>query len=115
MGYDVEVFMYDWNVLVDAIVRGGGHHRKVVEDILHMYGEKICDKYVLVTDDHMGDADPMWSICAALTSVFEIDEPDELLFGVEYEYIKGYSGSYEDEEHELRKFVEIVEGDKHEK
>ena len=115
MGYKVDVYMHDWSALVDAIVDGGGHNREVVEGILHMYGEKICDKYVLVADESMGDADPMCAICAALTSVFEIDEPDELLFGVEYEYIKGYSGSYEEEEDELRKFIEIVEGDKHEK
>ena len=115
MGYNVDAFLYDWNTLVDAIVDGGGYHRKVVEDILHLYGEKICDKYVLVGDENMGDADPMWSVCAALTSVFEIDEPDELLFGVEYTYIKGYSGSYDEEEEELKRFIEIVDGDKHEK
>lgn len=47
MSMSVDVFLYDWNILVDAIVDDCGHHRKVVEDILHMYGEKICDKYVI--------------------------------------------------------------------
>jgi hypothetical protein len=103
MGMSVDVFMYDWSELVDNIVDGGGYDRSVVEDVLIMYGEKICDKYVLVSDEYMGDYDPMWSMCAALKLLFDIDEPDELLFGVEDTCIKGYSGSCIDEEEELKR------------
>ena len=108
MWRDVEVFMYDWNDLVDTLAKDGHYNRYVVERVLKMYGEKVCDKYILVTDENMGDSDPMWSLYHAFDDLFGVPDFFDLLDDVGYERISGYGGSYDDEEKELTELAEHI-------
>ena len=109
MWRDVEVFMYDWNDLVDTLAKDGHYNRYVVERVLKMYGEKVCDKYILVMDEkQMGGSDPMWSLYSALQYLFGTDDLFDLLSGAEYERIYGYAGSNDDEKKELAELAEHI-------
>lgn len=106
MGYVTEVLMYDWNVLVDAMIEGGCNNQHVVEEVLHMYGEKICDKYVLLMIESFGDMCPSILLCHAFETLFDIEECDEMLFDTEHVIIGGmYSDNGGDQYTKLTKLA----------
>lgn len=108
MGNDVDILLFDWNDTIDAFMGAGCYDRHVVESVCHMYGEKVCDKYVLLLNEYAYDNDPMLSLCVALDSLFDIEDSCDALFGVKYTYIDGYPGSYLDEEKELAVLTEYL-------
>ena len=115
MSMSVDVLLFDWKSIVDQIVNNGCNNRHVVEKVLQMYGEKICDKYVILLDDHK-EEDSISMVCHTIESLFGIEDCFGIMYDIDFDYIcDAYGGSYEDEEEELKRLIEIIEGDKHEK
>ena len=112
MGYDTDVLMFDWNVLVHGFVRSGCYDREVVEKVLHMYGEKISDKYVLLMIEEYGDLCPTVLLCCAMESLFDIDGCSDTLFDMEYIVIGGgYSDNCGEKEEELAELATSLENE----
>lgn len=115
MSMSVDLLKFDWKTLVDHLLDNGCNNRYVVEGVLRMYGEKICDKYVILLDEHQ-DEDSMSMVCHIIESLFGIEDCFDTIYDIDFDYIcSTYGGSYIDEEEELQKFAEIIEGDKREK
>lgn len=89
MSMSINVLMFDWKVLVDHLVDYGCDNRQVVEDVLDLFGEKICDKYVILSTDYYGDLDPMFALSCAIETLFDIEDGFDLVYEVDHEYIGG--------------------------
>ena len=115
MSMSVDVLMFGWKSIVDQIVNHGCDNRDVVEEVLCMYGEKICDKYVIVIDEHR-EEDAFSVMCYALDSLFDVDDTFGTIYDLDFDYIGGdYSDKSNEKHGELRKLEERIDGDKHEK
>ena len=115
MSMSADMLMFDWDTIVSQIVDHGCPNRNVVEEVLQMYGEKICDNYVIMSDDHR-DIDELHMVCNAIESLFDIEDCFGVVYALDFRYIGGWSSdnSYE-KDRALRKLAELIGGDKHEK
>lgn len=109
MSMSVDVLKFDWNTIVDQIVNSGCGNRHVVEQVLQMFGEKICDKYVILLDDHRVE-DEFNRMCHAIESLFDTEDCFNTIYDLDFEYVGGRCSdkSYE-KDGELRKLAEILE------
>lgn len=86
MGMDIDVLMCDWDVLTDVLVDFGCDDRAVIEKTLDLFGEKICDKYVILSTDIDG-YDPVSDMCCAMDAIFDTDNCFSRVFDIEFDYI----------------------------
>ena len=112
MSMSVDVLLFDWDIIVDQIVNHDCDDRDAVEEVLLLYGEKICDKYVIVINEHLVE-DGFSLVCNAIDSLFDVDNIFDVIYDLEFDYI---CGDYPDDDQEvLLKLEERINGDKHEK
>lgn len=112
MSMSVDVLMFDWDIIVDQIVNNGCDNRHVVEEVLQMYGEKICDKYVVLIDEHR-EQDAFSSMCSSIESLFDVEDCFDTIYKLDFEYIGGdYSDKSRERCGELRKLAELLESER---
>lgn len=91
MSDSVDVLMFDWSTIVDSIVNKGCDNQQVVEEVLNLFGEKICDKYVILSSSyHDFSEDSVSSLCDAIDKIFGTDDMYSDVLDVKHEYIGGW-------------------------
>ena len=88
MGMSVDVLMFDRKELIDGLIGCGCYNGSVVEEVLDMFGKTICDKYVILIDEHQSD-DSMYLLCRTLESLFDLDNVIDPIYAIDFEYIGG--------------------------
>ena len=92
MSTSADVLMFEWDDIVDTIVRNGCNDRHAVEDVLVLFGERICDKYVILSSSHYDSSeDSLSPLCAAIDKIFGTDDMYSTMLNAEYKYIGGWA------------------------
>lgn len=94
MSMSIDVLMFDWGVLTDALVEHGCDDREVVEEVLNLYGEKICDKYVMLHTDCY-DPDSVYEMCDAMETIFDVEDCIGCIYDLGFNYICNNDVSYD--------------------
>ena len=94
MSDSAEILMFDWDIIVDGIVNSGCDDKHIVENVLNLFGEKIDDKYVILSSSYYDfGEDSLLPMCKALDKIFGTDDMYSDVLDVECEYIGGWSSS----------------------
>lgn len=101
MSSEKDVYILYWDDVVDALVKGGCDNKPVVKHLLYMYGTRISEIYLLISDNDQGEMDPSWMLYHSLEELFGVEEADDIIFTTEYAYLSGYVGTPEDEREEI--------------
>ena len=92
MSDSADILMFDWDIIVDTIVNNGCDDRHMVEDVLKLFGEKIGDKYVILSSSHhdFGE-DSLSPMCHAIDKIFGTDDMYSDVLDAESKYIGGWA------------------------
>ncbi len=78
MSINVEVLIYDYKELVDALIDYGAKDRELLELILCEFGERIGDEYIILNNeyaDHVAPGgDPYFNIGGVIDRVFGLED-----------------------------------------
>ena len=108
MSQDVDVLKFDWNRLVKDLVEEGYDNQAVVEDVLKAFGEKICDQYVILVDEHRYE-DELQHLCNTLEYLFCKTDCFGTIYDLAFDYICGHQSGREVDDTWLSQMVEHVE------
>ena len=89
----VDVMMFDRDELVDTLFEWGCTNRDVVEEVLDMFGETVCDKYIILINDHYAE-DSMFLLCRTLEKLFDIEDALSSIYDIDFKYIGGGGADY---------------------
>lgn len=93
MSMSADVLMFDRKELIDGLIGVGCYNKEVVEDTLDMFGKTVCDKYIILVNEHYAD-DAMYLLCRTIESLFDIECATDLIYDTDFEYIGGGCTDY---------------------
>lgn len=108
MGYNTDVYIFNWVDAVDVLMEGGCDNRYVIEKLFYMYGARVGNNLLILSDDDRGDSDPAYSLYITLERLFDVGECGELLFTADHKRFTGYEGSYNDAEVEIENLRKLL-------